>query len=261
VRIVWTMHNLRPHETAYPALDRLLTWTVAALSNALVVHSRYAGERLAREYPWLRRPTWIAPHGHYMDEYAGGPDDRDTVRAALAIPDEAFLFLTFGQLRRYKRADAVIRAVRSLEADDVHLLVVGAPLDDAVRQEIVHAADGDPRVHLRLKFVPDADVAPLHAAADAAIVAYPEVFSSGALLLALSLGVPVVAPRESAASEAAQPPALSTFEDGALPAALEAIRAVPRAEASRAARAAAERHSWSITARRVRDAYDARAPD
>jgi beta-1,4-mannosyltransferase len=261
VRIVWTVHNLRPHEQAFPTLDRLLMRAVALLSHALVVHSRYAHARLVGEYRWLARPVWIAPHGHYLDDYPPAATARDALRAELGIPGDAFVFLLFGQLRRYKRVDRAILAVRGLDRSDVHLLIAGAPLDDEVRDEVVGAADGDPRIHLRLEFVADAEVAGLHETADAAVVAYPEVFSSGALLLALSLGLPVVAPRGSAAAEIAEPPAVVTFEPGGMVDALLAMRGVGREEGRRAALAAAGRQPWDVTAARVRDAYAGVRPD
>jgi beta-1,4-mannosyltransferase len=171
------------------------------------------------------------------------------------------VFLVFGQLRAYKRVDEVIRAFRRLESDRVHLLVAGAPHSDAVRRRVVEAAEGDPRVHLQLRFVADADVAALHAAADAAVIAYSEVFSSGALLLALSHGLPVVAPTESSAPEAVEPPGLEPFTPGGLTSALARMCDGPAAPRRDAALAAAQRHSWEAAAARVHDAYRGRDPD
>jgi beta-1,4-mannosyltransferase len=92
-------------------------------------------------------------------------------------------------------------------------------------------------------------------------VAYPEVFSSGALLLALSHGLPVVAPRESSAPEVAEPPALEAFEPGDLTAALARVSDATQPSRREAALDAARRQSWDIAAARVRDAYCGRRPD
>jgi beta-1,4-mannosyltransferase len=259
--LVWTVHNVRPHEQRFPRLDRLVTRAVAALSSGLVVHSDFARRRLQREYPWLRRPVWVAPHGNYVGSYPEAGRDRSELRAGLGIPDDAFVFLIFGQLRPYKRVDEAIRAFRALPGDAAHLLVAGAPFDEGVRERIQTAAGGDPQVHLRLGFVDDADVAALHVAADAAVIAYPEVFSSGALLLALSLGLPVVAPLESAAPEIASRPALEGFEPGGLTAALEAMAAASAEDRRSAAKAAADRQGWDRAAERVHAAYRGEEPD
>jgi glycosyltransferase involved in cell wall biosynthesis len=203
----------------------------------------------------------VAPHGHYVGAYGEANGDRSARRHALGLPDDAFVFLVFGQLRAYKRVGDAIRAFRALESERAHLVVAGSPLSDAVRDDVVAAAGDDPRVHLRLGFVRDDEVAGLHRAADAAIVAYPEVFSSGALLLALSQGLPVVAPRESSAPEVAGPQAVEAFAPGGLTEALARASGDGAPARRDAALAAAERHSWDVTAARVRDAYLGRRPD
>ncbi|HEX2412054.1 MAG TPA: glycosyltransferase [Solirubrobacteraceae bacterium] len=262
VRLVWTVHNVRPHEQRFPVLDRVLTRAVAWLAESIVVHSDFARRTLQREYPWLRSAVWIAPHGHYVGSYPDGLGDRRSVRRELGIPEDAVVFLVFGQLRAYKGVDHTVRAFRALAAQrGAHLLVAGAPRSEAVRERIVDAAGGDPRVHLRLELVEDNQVADLHAAADAAVIAYPEVFSSGALLLALSHGLPVVAPRESSAADVAAAPALVAFEPGGLAEALSGMCEGRLAERRTAALATARSHSWDIAAARVHDAYLGRCPD
>jgi hypothetical protein len=105
-----------------------------------------------------------------------------------------------------------------------------------------------------LEEIPDADVSVYHRAADAAVVNYREVFSSGALLLALSQGVPVLAPKESSAAELLRPGAGMLIADD------EQLRRVlgthtPTADARDAALANAREYPWSSTARRVICAY------
>jgi glycosyltransferase involved in cell wall biosynthesis len=261
VRIVWTVHNLRPHEQQFPALERLLHHAVARLSHGLVVHSEYARRRLLSEYGWTSSTYWVAPHGSYLGSYPPSQRGRDEIRAELGIPLDAFVFLIFGQLRPYKRLDEAIRAFRQIDELDIRLVVAGTPVDEVVRDRVLLAAHSDPRVHLLLDYVDDSDVAGLHAMADAAIVSYVEAFSSGALLLALSHGLPVVAPRESSAPETAQPPALVTFSPGRLREALMDMRTTVADAHRAAALEAAKRLSWHAAAERVHAAYEGRDPD
>jgi beta-1,4-mannosyltransferase len=180
---------------------------------------------------------------------------RAELRAARGIPDDAHVFLAFGQVRPYKRLPDLVTAFRALTGDDVRLLIVGKPVVEQEAQRLRDAAQGDERVLLDLREVPDGEVAGLHVCADAGVLAYRDVFSSGALLLALSLGLPVVAPDQGTAAEIAGPAAGELFEAGGLSAALEASRAADGLARSRAARAVADQYGWERVGRETMELY------
>ena len=69
--------------------------------------------------------------------------------------------------------------------------------DERCARRVLSAASGDPRIRPLLGLVPSEQVAELFGAADAAVLARGEVWTSGSLILALSLGVPVIASRLS----------------------------------------------------------------
>ncbi len=92
--------------------------------------------------------------------------------------------------------------------------------------------------------MPEDEVAGLHACADAAVVAYREVFSSATLLLALSFGLPVVAPDIGTAAELVGSNAGELFAPGGLTSALDAATHADQAARADAAIAVAKRYSW-----------------
>jgi glycosyltransferase involved in cell wall biosynthesis len=258
VGIVWTVHNLRPHEATRPRLEAAAMHATARAAHRIVVHSRHAVERVASVYG-QRDKLEVVPHGHFIGRYPPPRRSREELRAALGLDPGAFAFLVFGQLRRYKRIPETIAALRALGRDDVRLIVAGSAWDAQERTAVERAAAGDPRVVLRLGFVPDEDVTELHLAADAAVLAYRELFSSGALLLALSLGVPTVVPSYGGALETAAPPAVVAFAEGALVDALEAMTRVDHERARAAALAAARAADWDAIGSRTAELYRAAA--
>jgi beta-1,4-mannosyltransferase len=253
-RLVWTVHNLRPHDRRNPFVEELVTRSALRNADAVIAHSGYAARRMAETYG-SGRAIEVVPHGNFVGFYPPSSRSRAETRAALGLPPDAFTFLIFGQLRRYKRIPEAITAFRTLPDPDARLVVAGAAGDESLRAELAQAAAGDARAVLRLEHVPDEGVAELHEAADAAVLPYRQVFSSGALLLALSLGLPAVAPWEGS-TEIAAPPALEPFEEGRLPDALRAIRRGDPAERRRAARAAAGRFDWEPIAERTLELYE-----
>ncbi len=165
------------------------------------------------------------------------------------------MFLTFGLVRAYKQIPELVGAFRGLPDADLRLIVAGRPLPAGAGEAVRAAAGDDPRIVLLLDHVPDERVSELHLAADVAVLPYRDVFSSSALLLALSLGLPVVAPAGTTAGEVAAPPALQAYRDGELADALARTRGLDRARARQAALSAARRFPWSATAEQVLACY------
>jgi len=260
VGVVWTVHNLRAHEARRPRLEAAAMHATARGAHRIVVHSRHARERVAAVYG-QRDKLEVVPHGHFIGRYPEPRRSRDELRAALGVSPGTFAFLVFGQVRRYKRVPETIAAFRALPRDDVALIVAGSAWDAQERAAVERAAAGDPRVTLRLGFVPDEDVAELHLAADATVLAYRELFSSGALLLALSLGVPAVVPAYGSALETAAPPAVQAFAEGGLTEALDTMTHGDRERGRAAALAAARAADWDAIGTRTADLYRAAADE
>jgi glycosyltransferase involved in cell wall biosynthesis len=242
ISVVWTVHNLRPHEPRQPIIEHALAATTMLLSHGVITHSAYARERLSRVYPATGKIS-VIPHGNYTDAFAhyGVADPHSSSGAP-------FEFLCFGQIRPYKQLPELVRAFRALPTDAVRLVIAGKPVVEAELERIREAAGDDGRVVIDARHIPDDEVSALHRRADAAIFAYRDVFSSGALLLALSYGLPVVAPAVSTATELVSPPGVETFGPGELTAALDRMRTGDWRARRDAALQAAETYPWSAVA-------------
>lgn len=200
-RIVWMMHNLKPHEkdhwisaTLFPLwFPRMCTHVIA-----LTAHGLQASRQL---HPALNdKPAAIVPHGHYRAAYPGAPS-RTESRRRLGLAEDRFTFLFFGNIRRYKNVPLLIRTFRQLAAQDVQLVVAGLPVLGMEAGDLRALAAGDERIHLHMKFVPDEEVALYLSAADKVVLPFDSVLNSGSVLLALSLDRPVLAPRMGALPE------------------------------------------------------------
>lgn len=190
-RLVWTVHNLLPHYRATLA-DRLCRRATAQLATGLIVHNDSARELVERRWRPRRRPT-VALMGRYDGRY--GPKAlREASRDRLGLPREPLLFLIFGQLRGNKQIDRLVALFSRLDPDRFHLLLSGTRSSrDALAgcREIVESA---PNIHLREGFVPDADVPFLFGATDGFVFAGDEILSTSSVVLALSYGIPILAP-------------------------------------------------------------------
>lgn len=244
VRVVWTVHNLTPHEPVRPRMESFLGRVVSRLAHRVIAHSEYAKSRVQQKWGRGVRVT-VMPLPNYIGTFPADPRSRGEIREALGLPHSAFVFLAFGQVRPYKRLPELVDAFSSLDGDDLRLVIAGRPVVAAEAERLQQAAAADPRIVLHLREIPDEQVEGLHRAADAGVLAYEDVFSSGALLLALSQGLPVVAADGGTAREIASGDASERFAPGRLADALDRMRATDPRVRSTAALAVAERFSWS----------------
>jgi glycosyltransferase involved in cell wall biosynthesis len=192
-RLVWTAHNLEPHELYHPSWGLLDYRLVARWSHAIIAHSQAARALLVARYGALPQCV-VIPHGSYVGLY-GPPRDQPASRAALGLPEAGPVMLCLGTLRPYKNIEGLIDAFGALPAAARGtLLIAGAPKSAIYAEALRRRAAAVPGVDLRAEFVADAELPSYLAAADLVVLPYRSLLTSGILLWALSYARPVVAP-------------------------------------------------------------------
>jgi glycosyltransferase involved in cell wall biosynthesis len=200
VRLIWTAHNLRPHETHHPGWGFLVYRCVARWSAAIIAHSQAARVALQAYYGSLPHCT-VIPHGSYIG-LAGPARDRLESRAALGLPAAGRVLLNLGTLRPYKGLEVLLAAFAELPAAERGtLLIAGAAKDRAYADTIARLAASIDGARLEARFVPEAELPVYLAAADVVVLPYHELLTSGILLWAFSYARPVVAPAFGAVRE------------------------------------------------------------
>ncbi len=193
-KVVWTAHNLSPHEGT-PA--RYSDWFYRVFTGLvdLVVSPTESGIGLVRRrFPRLSgASTAVIPLGHLRGRY---PDSRSRKfsRERLLIAPESTVATFFGNVRPYKNVPALIREFREIADPQAVLLVAGRPRDDVMRAQVEAAANGDDRVRLHLGYISDDAVQDYLRAADIVVLPYTESSNSFVALLALSFDRPILAP-------------------------------------------------------------------
>lgn len=193
-RVVWTVHNLLPHERFHPQLQRWVLGAFARRVDATIHMSETARAAALAAYPILRcAPAVVIPHGHYRDVYPHEASAAEA-RARLAVSPSARVLLYFGQIRQYKNVPELLRAFSGLADQDVVLLVAGEPRTAELGPAIETLAANDARVRTSLRWIDDDQVQYYLKAASLVVLPYKEVLNSGAAHLALSFDRPVLVP-------------------------------------------------------------------
>lgn len=191
--LVWTAHNLDPHERLRPRSIALYRKLFPKVLDGVVFLTRASQEYVHEQVPALREvPSVVIRHGQVSDVYGPTPA-KDEARRTLNLPPEATVLLVFGLVRNYKGIRNIIALADRAGQDGVVLLVAGKPqsAQTADLQAAADASGGALRLDLRL--VPAGEVPTLFAACDAVLLPYTGGLNSGVAVLALSLGRPLVA--------------------------------------------------------------------
>ena len=261
IRIVWTAHNLFEHERRDPKLERFFKRHLVRYAfDDVIVHCEAAKRQLLTAYDLPRTvesKLVTVPHGNYVEAY----DDQLSSEEAseeLGLPESATVIAFFGSIKPYKRVPELIDAFTDLETDNARLLVAGNPMDDDVKRAVVERASRDDRVETVLEFVPDDEVQLYMNAADVVVLPFEDILSSGSVLLSMSFGNPIVAPRDGCLPEllADQPELLYDSDDDAgLETTLERALSADLAELGRRNYERALAYDWGTIADRTIRVY------
>ena len=253
VRIVWTAHNVLPHDTRFEAADTEIRRAIVA--RAALVHI-LAGSTPELAAPLYRIPperTVHVPLPSFRGAYADYVD-RDTARAALGVPADARLLALVGGLRPHKGLGLLLDAL-DLAAErepNLHLVVAGSPARAAATDEFLARAAANPRVTLHARMLPPEDMQLFLRAADVAVLPYTVTLNSAVLMMALAFDLPVVVPPLGGLAETIDAEVAVTFTPGDAASLADAIIAT-RGLNSDAVRAAARRICDEADADRLSD--------
>jgi glycosyltransferase involved in cell wall biosynthesis len=205
-KIVWTVHNLKPHEPASSLLSAFF-WPIFLRMLDGVIYLSEASRAQAHDYyvSLRRKRSEVIPHGHYrpMIASAGGVPERRMARQALGLPEDKFIFLYFGQIRDYKNVPRLVSEFASLSRDNLTLMIVGDAAGNDALVASCRSAAGDADVRFEFSHVPDDLLLNYIAASNTVVLPYRQVLNSGSVLMALSANRPVIAPRSGSIAEIA----------------------------------------------------------
>lgn len=199
-RVVWTAHNLTPHDFPKPFSKAVFErWKPELLAriDTVTVMSASAEPLIRTEMIELANADFrVIPHPHYRDFYRR-TGERTSVREKLNVPMQGFLLASVGLMRGYKQLPEVVRAFAAAARDDEYLVLAGACPPD-LRPELERLAGTHPRVRFQPTSLSDREFADLVHDCDLCVMNFSTVLNSGSVIAALSLDTPALAPATGA---------------------------------------------------------------
>lgn len=188
---VWTIHNETPHDDLHLDAHAWLVRELSGRADAIHVHSDAAVRHLIATRSLDPDKVIVSPHGNYLGYYECWSGTQSAARLRHQLPAGRRTLLMFGRLGSYKGAQELLESLRAPDLAELCLVVAGKQVDP-----IDMGSAGKPeRVVVLDRFIDDEDVPSLFAAADAVVAPYRHTLTSGTVVLSLSMGRPVIAPR------------------------------------------------------------------
>jgi beta-1,4-mannosyltransferase len=238
IPLVWTAHNLEPHETVTAAERRSLSRFSRRVDLVIRLNATSAVT--------AGREAVTIPHGHYREPFVEHPKPE-------AEPGR---ILYFGLIRRYKGVDTLISAFGGVDRADVRLRIVGDP-HPGQAELVQRACVTDPRITCVLAFVDDRELVDEIRRSQLVVLPYRgPMHNSGAVLAALSLGRPVLVPESpanTALSAEVGPGWIQQYSGPLTPAVLEA--AIDATAVGPKGEPRLDDRDWHRVGLRHRDAY------
>lgn len=197
LKIIWTVHNVLPHDVIHRELELELHASLARLAHAVHVINPATADAVAEHYALPAERTRCIPHSSYQGVY-GSPIERGSARRRFGLADDELAVLFLGQLRPYKGVLDLLRAASAAQQQRGSRVVL--MLAGKARPEDVAALDAamplDVRVVRHVAYVPDGQTPWWFGAADLVALPYRNILNSGSMLLAQTFGAPVLVPDE-----------------------------------------------------------------
>ena len=241
-RVIWTLHNTVPHGARFEDQEVALQTSVIERSELVHVLAPRTVEHVA---PWFTIPPGKVLHVPHPS-YAGAYEDhvtREQARHELGLLPDELVYLVAGTIRPYKGLTDLLDAWDTLEPGRPRrLLIAGGPTQEPGIAELIERAALHPTVLIHPRYIPGHEIQLFLRAADVAVLPYVRTLNSGALMLALTFGLPVIVPADGPLEDAVAPAFARTFDPavtGDLARVLDEAGALATHAAREAARAAA----------------------
>jgi glycosyltransferase involved in cell wall biosynthesis len=190
IKMVWTIHNLKPHNPQFcNNMDVIAMRYIADWADAGIVHC----ERTKHEFQELygeSLPLYVIPHGNF-NEYVE-LRVRNAARRRLDIPEEKIVLLMFPPNRWNKGIRTFIEVLERLPSNYIGIMA-GQCRDRAIRKYILEQKKVlKNRLIVNLNYVTSDETHDYFAAADIFFMPYDDITTSGSVIHAMSYAKAII---------------------------------------------------------------------
>jgi beta-1,4-mannosyltransferase len=195
VKIVWTVHNILPHDSKLKKAQIDLRVELIKLVDIIHIMNDDT-QRLAEPFFEIPSNKIISiPHPSYRKFYPSVVS-REESRFQLNIPQKSSVYLFFGSIQAYKGLEDLLNAFEKLQSEDpeIYLLIAGKVVNQSYFSSIRSRIRSNMNIRLIDSRIPNEHVQYYFKAADFCVCPYRISLNSGVAHLSHTFNTPVIAP-------------------------------------------------------------------
>ena len=199
--IVWTVHDVLPHDTKYPEPAITVHRQLAEIADVIHIMNSAMPVTCSEHYSLPVDKIHHIPHSNYLGLY-GTAIDRKKANKQLHLKHRTRKLLFFSQMRPCQGVDILIDSLSHIpkrQTNKFELLIAGpvAPALESGLTELSNSSRNSLHISQSARYVPNQEEPTWLSASDIMVLPYREALDSAAVSLAAIYGVPVILPRSS----------------------------------------------------------------
>lgn len=198
-KLIWTIHNLEPHENHHPWLNYKIVGLWSYLIDGYTVMSEVSSTLARRKYPILKQKKMKMIYHSTYENYQNIVS-KSEARKKFKIEKNSKVLLFFGNICNYKNIPLLISEFKKLNNKKFTLIIAGNVKCISLKKEIIKQSK-KLNIQLHLRFIFEHEVQFFFNASDIVILPFKNILNSGSAMLALSFRRPIFCPNIGSLTE------------------------------------------------------------
>lgn len=197
IKLIVTVHDILPFNEKF--YDYSSHKKIYSIADSIIVQAKPNIKRINEKFDNISDKVVYIPHGNFIEHVK--IIEKDKARELLNIDKNKRVILFFGQIKKVKGLDVLIKGyadlVKETNDDNLLLLIAGKVWGDDFHkyEQLIKKLNIENNVRLDIKYIPDEEISWYYNAADINVLPYREVYQSGVIHLAYAYKTPVIATR------------------------------------------------------------------
>lgn len=256
-KIVWTVYNKYNHEQTHLDIDIATNKWLAKMCDAIKVECKMAKKIISQQYDLDKSCIHIIPEGHYLDSYPI-KHSIDFSKKHFNLKNNYKTLLFVGSLREYKGLEDMLSIFSKISDRNVRFIIAGQPINESHKKSLLSIVAGDKRVIFEPKYIHPNNISLYMQAADAVVLPFKDILSSGSLIMSMGFAKPVIAPQIGCIGEILTPQGGFLYKPGALRKALRIFLSTSKVKLKKMGKynkQQVKKLSWVNTATQMKKLY------